>query len=303
MKLKQTIPVILITALVTSMGTTLGAVIVNKWSPWLFTYLKGDSILIIRVVGNKQPINGVKFSLDKLPDSARPLWSGTTDNEGYAFLYPGTGSFLLRVILCKGPTDPGVEYSKSLEVKELPLTMTLDVQTDFLQQEQPACVPSSSGPKAEIRNPQVTNNKGYMVARLDEQSAAYIDRSSYIFTSVPPSLLGQSYIVTANSDKCPENPSAFSLRFDVSQPSSVFIAHDDRYARKPAWMATFEKVATGINLTVPGANFRYSLYRKEFPQGTIMLGSNIDGTCQGEGDFAMYSVIVAPKGVKVGAAP
>jgi len=53
-------------------------------------------------------------------------------------------------------------------------------------------------------------------------------------------------------------------------------------------MASFEKVAAGITLTVPGGNLRHSLYRKEFPQGTIMLGSNIDGTCQQEADFAMY---------------
>jgi hypothetical protein len=301
--MKRTIPVILITALVTSIGTALGAVIVNKWSPWLFSYLNGDSILIIRVVGNQQPINGVKFSLLKPPDSTKPVSAGTTDSDGYAFLTPGTGAFLVRAILCKGPTDPGVEYSKSLLVEKLPLTMTLDVQNDFIQREQPVCTPPPSAQNPEIRNLQVANKKGYMVARLDEQSASYIDRSSYIYTNIPPSLRGQSYIITANGDKCPESPSAFSLRFDVSQPSAVFIAHDDRYQTKPAWMATFEKVAAGITLTVPGGNFKYSLYRKEFPQGTIMLGSNIDSTCKQEGDFAMYSVIVGPKGVQVPTVP
>jgi len=142
-----------------------------------------------------------------------------------------------------------------------------------------------------------------MAARLNEQSTSYIDRSPYVYTNIPSALQGQSYIITANGDKCPESPAAFSLRFDVSQPSTVFIAHDDRYQKKPAWMASFERVAANITLTVPGGNFKYSLYRKDFPPGTVMLGSNIDSTCQQEGDFGMYSVIVAPQGVQVGAAP
>jgi hypothetical protein len=301
--MKRTIPIILITALVTSIGTALGAVIVNKWSPWLFSYLNGDSILIIRVVGNQQPINGVKFALVKPPYTAKPVSAGTTDSDGYAFFTPGTGQFIVRAILCKEQTDQGLEYSKPLYIEKLPQTMTLEVQNDFKQPKESVCLPPSSPQTTEIRKPEVTNKKGYLVARLDEQSTSYIDRGSYVYTNIPSALQGQSYIITANGDKCPESPAAFSLHFDVTQPSTVFIAHDDRYATKPSWMASFAKTDQSITLTVPGGNFKYTLYRKDFSPGTIMLGSNIDSTCQQEGDFGMYSVIVAPQGVQVRAAP
>src|ERR1700738_4303478 len=258
--MKRTLPVILITALVTSMGTALGAVIVNKWSPWFFSYLNGDSILIIRVVGNQQPINGVKFAMIKPPDSAKPVSAGTTDSDGYAVLAPGTGAFILRAILCKGQTDPGLEYSRPLIVEKLPQTITLELPNDFHQPDRSACTPPSSAQTTQVTDLAVTSKKRYMVERLDSQSTAYIDRSSYIYTNIPVALQGQNYVITANDDKCPESPSAFSLRFDVSQPSTVFIAHDDRYQQKPAWMASFDKVAVGITLTVPGGNFRYSLY-------------------------------------------
>ncbi len=301
--MRRTIPIILITALVTSIGTALGALIVNKWSPWLFSYLSGNSVLIIRVVGNQQPINGVKFALIKPPDSARPVSAGTTNSDGYTSLAPGTGVFILRAILCKGQADPGLEYSRPIIVEKLPQTMILELQNDFHQPDRSVCTPPSPAQTTEIRNPAVTNKKGYLVARLDEQSTSYIDRGSYVYTSIPSALQGQSYIITANGDKCPESPAAFSLRFDVTQPSTVFIAHDDRYTTKPSWMASFAKTAASITLTVPGGNFRYSLYRKDFLPGTIMLGSNIDSTCQQEGDFGMYSVIVAPQGVRVGASP
>jgi hypothetical protein len=146
-----------------------------------------------------------------------------------------------------------------------------------------------------VHNLVVSSNKDYRVGKLEEGAAAYFDRS-YVFTNIPSFLQGQSYILTANEDKCFDDPAAFNLKFDVHRPVTVYLAHDDRYVRKPPWMSPFEKTKESITLAFPGSRQRYTLYRKEFSPGMILLGSNVDNRCL-EGNFAMYSVIIAPADV------
>lgn len=143
-----------------------------------------------------------------------------------------------------------------------------------------------------VHNLVVSSNKDYRIGKLEEGAMAYFDRS-YVFTNVPSFLQGQSYILTANEDKCLDDPAAFNLKFDVHRPVTVYLAHDDRYVRKPPWMSPFEKTNESITLAFPGSRQRYTLYRKEFSPGKILLGSNVDNRCL-EGNFAMYSVIIAP---------
>jgi hypothetical protein len=150
---------------------------------------------------------------------------------------------------------------------------------------------NSSSPDSLVHNLEASSKKDYRLARLNDGAMAYIDRNS-IFTNIPSFLQGQTFITTANADKCPDGPS-FNLRFGVSRPVSVYIAHDDRYATKPAWMAGFKKSKESITLASAGSHQKFSLYQKDFSAGTIVLGSNVDNKCQ-EGSFAMYSVIIAP---------
>jgi len=299
-RLRHSVVMVLITALITSMGSALGARVVDKGS-WLFRYWTGESGLTIRVKENQRQIGGVMITLFKLPDTSTPVFSLPSDSEGFVFPKVGTGRFLLRAVVCKGQMDRGLEYSETHDVTDQSQQITLQIPTQFHLPDQPVCAYTTQNMK--VSNLSVTNQKQYLQARLDENSTSYIDRGSYTFTDIPPALQGQTYVITANDDKCAEGRSGFSLRFDVNQPATVFIAHDDRYKTKPAWMSGFEKLTAGMNLAVPGGKYRYNLYRKEFPQGTITLGENIPGTCQSDGSFAMYSVIVASQSARVLATP
>lgn len=193
------------------------------------------------------------------------------------------------------------EYKSLVEIEKLPSSKVLQIPNDFHQLDPASCAPSTQTMR--IKDIAVTSQKPYSQARFDENSDAYIDREYYSFTDIPPTLRGLTYIITANEDKCAQSESGFSLRFNVNTPVTVFIAHDDRYKTKPAWLSGFERLSAGINLSALGGKYRYNLYRKDFPEGAITLGANIYSTCQNEGSFAMYSVIVAPQSDRVLATP
>jgi len=298
---RSTLQIAVLTALLTAIATALGASVVNNWLPRVISYAKGDSVFVIRVTDDQQPVNNIKFVMLKSPDTKTPVSSGTTDSHGYVFLSlgtrflsPGTQQFLLRGTLCKGSSDQDQEYSDVIMIEKLPDSRTIELKS-FKPEKHADCLHPLSIHLIEITSLSVTSKKPYIHATLDERSAAYIDRS-YSYTKIPSFLRQQDYVVTANDDKCPNDPAAFSLRLEVSEPTTVYIAHDDRYKRKPAWMKDFENANAAITLTLPGTNDEYpfTLYRKNVSPGTVVLGSNIDGTCQEEGNFGMYSVILVP---------
>lgn len=149
-----------------------------------------------------------------------------------------------------------------------------------------------------VSNLSVTTLREYAVYEggLRVGAPAFIDNTSYYFTQVPSFLEGAAYIKTANDDKCLTDPSKFVLRFDVNRPVTIYIAHDDRYATKPAWMLAFTPTQDSVNLNLPGAGAgRYMLYVRDYSEGTVTLGGNIDGDCRIEGNYGMYSVILVPQ--------
>jgi hypothetical protein len=111
----------------------------------------------------------------------------------------------------------------------------------------------------------------------------YIDRS-FTFSSIPASLEGATYIKTANDDKCSSGDSFLS--FDVNQDVTIYVAHDNRIAQKPSWLASFTD--SGDDLITTDTSF--SLFAKDFPAGTVTLGGN--EAC----DLSMYMVVVVGKG-------
>jgi hypothetical protein len=113
---------------------------------------------------------------------------------------------------------------------------------------------------------------------------AYIDRD-FTYSQVPPSLVGATYIRTANDDKFSQGDSFLS--FDVNQPVTVMVAHDDRYTTKPAWLSGFVDSGLGLQINVP-----FSLYSRGFGPGTVVLGGNVDPS--DSGDYTMYTVVVLP---------
>ncbi len=149
-------------------------------------------------------------------------------------------------------------------------------------------IPVEVGPIAlEITNLQVQSGKAYVVGPdgLLNGALTYIDRS-YTFTTIPPTLTNTTYIQTGNNDKSSTGSSFMS--FDVNQPVTVYVAHDDRITPKPTWLNSFTN--TGDILITSDTDFE--IYSQTFPTGTINLGGNRES---GKGG-SMYSVAIMSEG-------
>jgi hypothetical protein len=126
----------------------------------------------------------------------------------------------------------------------------------------------------------VKSGKAYSVqSGIANGRKAYIDRS-YTYGNVPSSMQGATYIVTANDDK---NWTGWQfISFDADRDVVVYVAHDDRVADKPDWMASFSD--TGMEIET---DFPMSLYKKRFPKGRITLGGNGNAP-----SHSMYTILV-----------
>ena len=86
-------------------------------------------------------------------------------------------------------------------------------------------VPSKD--RVEISELEVKSVRKYEIKdSLQEKSIVYTDRN-YSIISLPSSLVGVQYIMTANSDKLAND--ANFLSFTVNQPVNVYIVHDARW--------------------------------------------------------------------------
>ena len=131
----------------------------------------------------------------------------------------------------------------------------------------------------QITNLNVASGKAYkiVVNGLQKGVGAYVDRN-YKYSTVPASLSGSTYIVTANNDK--KARTASFLSFDVNQDVTVYVAHDDRITTKPSWLGT--KVD---DILISGNAF--SIFESNYLAGTITLGDN-----QGVRKTGMYTVVI-----------
>lgn len=201
---------------------------------------------------------------------------------------------IIAAIVGGGLRAVGFEFPP---LKSLPRQIILAVLGVVLIAISRSIQPSTS-PKPLVSNLSVTTLREYTVDEggLKVGAPAFVDNTGYYFTRIPSFLEGATYIKTANDDKCLPDPSKFVLSFDVSRPVTVYVAHDDRYSIKPAWMSGFTPTQEGVNLNLPGADTgRYTLYARDYPVGKVVLGSNIDGDCRIEGNYGMYSVILVPQ--------
>jgi polygalacturonase/phosphodiesterase/alkaline phosphatase D-like protein len=118
---------------------------------------------------------------------------------------------------------------------------------------------------------------------------AYTDRN-YDFAQVPSSLVGETYIRTANDDK---NNTTLSISFDINQECTVYVAHDDRVTAKPSWLSTWTDTGDDLIVDDDFSN-PMSLHSKVFAAGTVTLSQNTnDGSAS---QIAMYNIVVVPTG-------
>ncbi|MCH8061904.1 MAG: ThuA domain-containing protein, partial [Chloroflexi bacterium] len=146
-------------------------------------------------------------------------------------------------------------------------------------------VPNNDNGDSMISNLAVASNKVYKTFEfaLAQGVQAYIDRTGISIDSVPASLIGASYIQTANDDKFSTGSQFIS--FDVDRDVVVSVAHDDRLKTKPDWLLSFAD--TSDDLTVGGQT--HSLWVKSYPAGRVELGGN-----EGIQESSMYIVVVSP---------
>jgi hypothetical protein len=143
-----------------------------------------------------------------------------------------------------------------------------------------------------VQNLIVESGKKYLIVDgLQEGSLTYIDRE-FRYANVPPELVGALYIQTSADDKFrTDDP---FLNFDVTEPVSIFVAYDDRYEERPAWLSApmFAETDMEINSNIDGdSEINFRLYRNDVQPGRVSLGGNYPPN--ETGNYGMYGVIIA----------
>ncbi len=105
--------------------------------------------------------------------------------------------------------------------------------------------------------------------------------------SVPSSVEGATYIITANNDKMGTGSSFLS--FSVNQNVTVYVAYDSRASSLPNWLAGW----TATGLTVGTTDVSFDLYSKDYVAGSVTLGSNMAAGASGA--RSNYYVVITPK--------
>ena len=173
--------------------------------------------------------------------------------------------------------NPG-EYSVQLTVRDDDLAQTTVSRTISV---------TAENEKLTVGNITAATGNKYQVATtgLAYRSVIYSDMG-FLFGPMPNAVEGLLYIQTPYRDR--RITTASLLSFQVNQDVTVFVGHDD-VVPDPAWLSLFQDTGEDI----PAGPVTFSLYRRNFPKGTVTLGSNIDtGT---SGAQTMYIIIVAPE--------
>src|SRR6185312_2096969 len=120
----------------------------------------------------------------------------------------------------------------------------------------------------------------------------YTDRTYKTMSPLPSIVLGATYIQTANNDKVSKPGSTSFLSFNVDRAVTVYVAHDNRIAA-PKWLtSTFTKTSSTITNTDFYGQQHLAVFKRDFPQGKVTLGSNVDKT----GNCNMYMVMIVGSG-------
>jgi hypothetical protein len=118
-----------------------------------------------------------------------------------------------------------------------------------------------------VSNLVAASGAGYLVVPdgLVLGTKVYRDRT-ITYSSVPAALTGATYVETGNADKLRTGTSFVS--FDLSNPATVYVAHDDRITSKPSWLSAFQNEGTKLVTT----DAMFSVYSKKFAAGHVTLG-------------------------------
>lgn len=162
----------------------------------------------------------------------------------------------------------------------------------------PAVAAAPAGPVAVpgselVRDLQVYETDGagfWSVQPYIEPGAQLFGDRAYTVVSMPRDLAGYEYIRTScDAKKHTGDPLA---TFVVGKDAEVYVAHDDRVAGKPSWLAAW--LDTGEDVVDDEANpVTYSLFVRFFPAGSrVVLGNNGGST----GCTQYFVIVKGPDG-------
>jgi PKD repeat protein len=192
------------------------------------------------------------------------------DGNDLTYTYSSAGDWMTSNSYTTSYNDAGIH------------TVTVTVSDGTLTDSQDVTVTVNDVSQLVISNLKVASSKTYQIVDngLQKGAKAYVDRK-YKYSTVPASLQGSTYIMTANNDK--RAKAASFLSFVVNQDVTVYVAHDDRITTKPSWLGSFAD--TGDNLVTTDTPL--SVFVRNYPAGTITLGGN-----KGSRGNSMYTVVI-----------
>lgn len=116
----------------------------------------------------------------------------------------------------------------------------------------------------------------------------YTDRA-FVVDRVPTALRGLSTLYRAN------NTEDAPLTVHLSQPSTVYIAHEFDVTLIPDWLRAFDLAPMTIEIVDEFALIKrvMRVYKQDFPAGEVELGFN--GNCNGAQPIVKYLVMTCPR--------
>ena len=154
----------------------------------------------------------------------------------------------------------------------------------------------STWPALAISEQESTFGGSLRTGFLQDGAALYSDRSDITFTSIPPEIHGEPYILTIDNQKGKTGPNVLSFR--VNRPSYVYVLFDSRGTAAgggspPAWLSSgFNKLEVVAEVN-DEAMATMGVYKSGMPMnGLVELGGNANLPSLGYGDT--YVVAVAP---------
>jgi hypothetical protein len=123
--------------------------------------------------------------------------------------------------------------------------------------------------------------------RVGEQ--CYADNPAYTITRLPVDLVGLPAVRTVNLDRCEERERF--LRFHLNRPARVFVAYKAGTTELPKWLRSFKPTGFDIEVTQYQSHVPFTVFGKDFPAGTVVLGANQAPGFRGEASLH-YLVVV-----------
>jgi len=153
----------------------------------------------------------------------------------------------------------------------------------------PVVTPTPTPSGAAISNIVALTGTVYTQDDLALGKNVYVNRT-YTFSSTQMPFTGLKYILT-DGDERYYTDTGF-LKFNVNQPSTVYVAYDDRITVKPSWL-TSAFTDTTLNM-VRSDGVTFSIFEKSYPAGQVSLGGCSIPT---GGAGGMYSVFIKLSGI------